>query len=190
MQGKPSAPRVSLLLLWTFQMQSEVFSFFVFLFSLFFIFSFSCKDSHEKFTWQASRLSTSGASFSGSRVRILYKSAHAKVLFTLRFLFSYKDSHQKSSWQYSCLHIASSQILILVQGFSSKVELTVFMLTHCFIANSHSNTRILIKSRVEGITLFTSLQQEFLFSLEDSHQKSSWGYCLSYTAAARILILA
>ena len=51
-------------------------------FSLFFIFSFSCKDSHEKFTWQASRLSTSGASFSGSRARILYKSAHAKVLFT------------------------------------------------------------------------------------------------------------
>ena len=51
-------------------------------FPLFFIFSFSCKDSHEKFTWQASRLSTSGASFSGSRARILYKSAHAKVLFT------------------------------------------------------------------------------------------------------------
>ena len=57
--------------------------FFLFLFfSLFFIFSFSCKDSHEKCTWQASRLSTSGASFSGSRARILYKSAHAKVLFT------------------------------------------------------------------------------------------------------------
>ena len=55
---------------------------FFFFFSLFFIFSFSCKDSHEKFTWQASRLSTSGASFSGSRARILYKSAHAKVLFT------------------------------------------------------------------------------------------------------------
>ena len=51
-------------------------------FSLFFIFSFSCKDSHKKFTWQASRLSTSGASFSGSRAGILYKSAHAKVLFT------------------------------------------------------------------------------------------------------------
>ena len=59
------------------------FGFFFFLFfSLFFIFSFSCKDSHEKCTWQASRLSTSGASFSGSRARILYKSAHAKVLFT------------------------------------------------------------------------------------------------------------
>ena len=59
------------------------FGFFFFLFfSLFFIFSFSCEDSHEKFTWQASRLSTSGASFSGSRARILYTSAHAKVLFT------------------------------------------------------------------------------------------------------------
>ena len=59
------------------------FGFFFFcFFSLFFIFSFSCKDSHEKFTWQASRLSTSGASCSGSRARILYKSAHAKVLFT------------------------------------------------------------------------------------------------------------
>ena len=59
------------------------FGFFFFLFfSLFFIFSFSCKDSHKKFTWQASRLSTSGASFSGSRARILNKSAHAKVLFT------------------------------------------------------------------------------------------------------------
>ena len=56
--------------------------FLFFVFSLFFIFSFSCEDSHEKCTWQASRLSTSGASFSGSRARILNKSAHAKVLFT------------------------------------------------------------------------------------------------------------
>ena len=88
--------------------------FFLFLFfSLFFIFSFSCKDSHEKFTWQASRLSTSGASFSGSRARILFKSAHAKYclhddscsrtriltrsgnsenIVCLRCVFSYNDS--------------------------------------------------------------------------------------------------
>ena len=56
--------------------------FLLFFFSLFFIFSFSCKDSHEKFTWQASRLSTSGASFFSSRARILYKRAHAQALFT------------------------------------------------------------------------------------------------------------
>ena len=95
---EPSAPRIGLLLLWTFQMQSEVFSFFVF---------FRC------------------FSFSHSRARILMKSAPGRPpdcrLLGPPFLVLVQGFSIKVLMQKYCLHDDScSRTRILTRSGNSE----------------------------------------------------------------------